>query len=1049
MSTTDDSRRATAKTHIAPLIALLFAFAGILQTANTTYSSPVPVHDSSSVTTSASVASPNSAVQTAQATLNAENSWPMAGANPRRTSWTPEEIRGSLKPAWFKTFEPYIPQKVQIIAANNTLYISTARGLYALNADTGAERWVYPTEMPLGHSPTVHNGVVYVGGFDRNLHAIDASNGNGLWTFEADAGFQTNPLVMNGKVYAGSRDGTFYALHTDGSNAGTLAWKYRTDGPILFSAAYKDGVVFFASNDSHAYALDAETGALVWKSAKLPGAGFNSWWPVVYQDRVIFAGSNNYRFTGPPFDGPLNNGLDKDAIYPNADSTPKGTLLGSLGTAAGDWADGTPTVDAGKIMNYFSQKPWRRTVFVLDRFTGQERETAPVLWAWTHSGTRYPPVVGSDGVLYQQNNYMSDPNIPGGQVAGWQPGTSDVSVISSDWGPVDEPIAASGGGNLIYWNLCCDRQAGAIDITMPNTTFANRYKAGERPPTGFMDQDREWLYFNYHLDSIIPGYNDRYYNATAGYTSPHAVFGGPNGVYGFHADTNAPVPYNGKVYMHRSNAVVAFAPDAGSPDELPMAQTVAAPDIVTPHDTEYLTNELTDEVQKMLDAGHLRPGYRSHGIFDLRSKFNCGDALVDYWHNSSYTLYVLIRALPHLPADMQDHVKSYLQSEFTSYPPYDYNHIGWRDGAAREIFDLPPEVDADRDNYPPEAENYTFESSGGWSDNGVWGRNPFSFYALWKYAATFGDASTILAEAERAFWEEFDAQPSDTVLTNMPSVHNAYIAGYLGFLGLQELAGHPASSEVQSELDRLLQLRAGTFTADSAYSDINDVTQVYCRTLNVANNFMYLVPELADYLRINAQSKVEEALAEYEALAPYWFVSFFEGGYAENAFNPLYDAHAIFVAKALILGEPITELDKYLDVPGFARGDLFYINKLVAALENASFTVTVTPLIQVVDAGGSRTFTITIEHMPGFDASVNLTTSSSSSDLEVELGPPTVIAPPGGQTTLTITDKHPPSFSSPALYTIEVEATGGGINRTQSVQILVNGERVYLPLVNK
>ncbi|RME46120.1 MAG: hypothetical protein D6796_09420, partial [Caldilineae bacterium] len=174
----------------------------------------------------------------------AENPWPMAGANPQRTSWTPEEVRGRLKPLWYKPFEPYISQKVQIIAANNTLYIATARGLYALDAATGAEKWVYPTTLPLGHSPTVTNGVVYVGGFDRKLHAIDAATGAGLWTFEADAGFETNPLVVGDKVYMGNRDGYFYAIYAEGSpNAGQLAWKYPTGGPVLFSAAYSNGVV--------------------------------------------------------------------------------------------------------------------------------------------------------------------------------------------------------------------------------------------------------------------------------------------------------------------------------------------------------------------------------------------------------------------------------------------------------------------------------------------------------------------------------------------------------------------------------------------------------------------------------------------------------------------------------------------------------------------------------------------------------------------------------------------------------------------------------------
>lgn len=62
----------------------------------------------------------------------------MPGGNAERTSHIEQEIRGNVKPLWYKPFEPYIPQRVQIITAYDTLYISTSAGLYALDAATGA-----------------------------------------------------------------------------------------------------------------------------------------------------------------------------------------------------------------------------------------------------------------------------------------------------------------------------------------------------------------------------------------------------------------------------------------------------------------------------------------------------------------------------------------------------------------------------------------------------------------------------------------------------------------------------------------------------------------------------------------------------------------------------------------------------------------------------------------------------------------------------------------------------------------------------------------------
>jgi hypothetical protein len=73
-------------------------------------------------------------------------------------------------------------------------------------------------------------------------------------------------------------------------------------------------------------------------------------------------------------------------------------------------------------------------------------------------------------------------------------------------------------------------------------------------------------------------------------------------------------------------------------------------------------------------------------------------------------------------------------------------------------------------------------------------------------------------------------------------------------------------------------------------------------------------------------------VAHLNDVAPYWFNAAFEGTMGEGNLEHLYDLW-MFQAKALILKQPAEELDKYLDVPVFARGDLFYILNLVATLE--------------------------------------------------------------------------------------------------------------------
>lgn len=881
-------------------------------------------------------------------TVPDEVGWSMAGANPERTSWTPTEVPGSLKPVWYRPIEAYIPQKVQIIIANGTLFVSTAKGLYTFNADNGAEGWVYPTEMPLGHSPTVTNGVVYVGGFDKKIHAINATNGQGLWTFEAGAGFQTNPLVVNNTVYMGSRDGYFYAVN---AQTGQLKWKYQTDGPILFSAAYKDGVVFFASNDSYAYALNAANGSLVWRSAKLPGAGFNSFWPVVYEDRVIIASSRNYRGIDPGKFDPR----DGEIIFPNRLSDPKGTLIGPLGNEPYKWVAGTPTIDMSKsettvngqtvpLTEFLEQYPWRRTIFVLDRFTGAEysydfdhdgkKEYAPISFTGGALGSIYPPIVGGDGVLYLQNMYMSNTDIPGGHITGWKLDTPHVSIISSNWGARDEPHTYVGGGNSIYWNLCCDRESGAIDLSTPNTNFVTNYNNGVRPPTQGADMSREPVYFAYNLPQWIPDYNIMTYVWPI-YSKPMGgVYGGYNGAYGWHHDGNPPIPYEGKVYFHASNAIVAMEKNARNATALPLAEIVDVNDPTVPVVSKAeMTTLLSDEVQKMIDAGHLLPGYApGPGKFDFQGHRICGESLMDYWHNPSDTIYILLRALPHVPAGQQAALRAYIQSEFNAYPPYQYAHIGWDSGTPRDNFTIPPDVAA------------TFAANGPLtqiSGFAGWSFNPFAFYALWMYADEFGGAAQILNNAKNsaALMSSFNKIPSDDVLAEMPFVHNAYIAAYIGYINLAQLAGSGEDlTAKQNTLNSLLSKRAVNFTKDasSKFYENGSVQYYYCRALNVSRNFMFLTPELADYLRANALGKVSAALNEYEAVAPFWFVTKPEVAFGEGVRQHLYDVNAIFQAEATIMQAPHSELGQYIDVPAFEVGDLFYILNLVSGLEAAN-----------------------------------------------------------------------------------------------------------------
>jgi outer membrane protein assembly factor BamB len=847
--------------------------------------------------------------------------WSTVAANPQRTSWTAEEVAGNLNVVWYRPIEAYISQNTQVIASGGFLYISTASGLYVLSAENGNLVWRFDTDMPLGNSPTVANGVVYVGGYDRKLHALNAQNGAHLWSFDgANAGFDTNPLVIDSKVFLGNRDGYMYAIGAHGSsNQGQLIWKYQTGGPIHQAAAYLNGTIYFASNDNHAYALNATTGALVWKSEKMPGEGFHSYWPVIYQDKIVFAISLAYRGGKDPGTKSVNPDFasyNHMQAYDLFGDEPDDTLLGPE-IAAQDWANGYPVIDASRVTEYLennpqldlrAHKPWRRIYIVLNLQDGSEytfdsdqdgyEEYMPIPNWGTKTGNRYPPIVGKDSLLYVGTIYQ--PLGAQGRVMGWKIGTPYLKV---GWGQgeIAEPQAISSGGNLIYRNLCCDRVGDYFNI---------------------MENRRGQTLWSYNLLSQAPGY-DEMWTILPGWPRLHGWYRGKidtvNSAYHNHGDQNPIVPYAGMLFVHRSNAIIAYGKTTPI-GKLPLIEIQSVQNSVRPLMVADVQGRLEEEIQKIVDAGHLRPGYINLNPFVYGN-------LADLFDNPGDTLYTLSIAHPYLSPSLQRQTEDYLRREFREYfDPVMYGDIGWSDGVGREWAMIPPEVEAAFSKFEKNERQVGFS----------WFYPPHNVYAMWKYAEIFPqDALHIYELANSKLQVPVPTNiPIEDYFDQRPFEYNAYIAGYFGFLRLQEMAEktveHSARrTAVENELNRLLDLRARTFSKDS-YWGKDDFR--YAKVLDISRNFIFLVPELGEYLNTNIRQKVQEAVSEYEYIAPYWFVSRYESVIGEGVISPPYNYSSIFQAKAYILKESQEELAKYLDVPGFARGDLFYIQNLVAIL---------------------------------------------------------------------------------------------------------------------
>jgi outer membrane protein assembly factor BamB len=133
------------------------------------------------------------------------------------------------------------------------------------------------------HVAAVGDRVYFGSSVDHQLYCLRADTGEPVWTFFTDAAIRLSPTVWQGKLYVGSDDGFVYCLNAD---TGALLWKLRAGPnderllargqlisrwPVRTGILIDDGIAYFGAGvfpDETVYlvALDAESGAVIWKN---------------------------------------------------------------------------------------------------------------------------------------------------------------------------------------------------------------------------------------------------------------------------------------------------------------------------------------------------------------------------------------------------------------------------------------------------------------------------------------------------------------------------------------------------------------------------------------------------------------------------------------------------------------------------------------------------------------------------------------------------------------------------------------------------------------
>jgi outer membrane protein assembly factor BamB len=293
--------------------------------------------------------------------------------------------------------------------------------------------WSFTAGDAVSASPTIVNGIVYVGAWDGFFYALDAHTGRPLWTFQVDCDQAVVPVPPQCLAPGENPPERFF---TDG-------------GLITASAAVEHDTVYFAAGKT-LYSLRAADGALLWKrvicgnpddpncaaDAADPTRIFSS--PAIFEGLVFLGhtadGTSSYRGGFLALEAQSGTTRWRFEVDPLLDAN--GQVIGGQNRGCGNvWS--SPAIDSAHRLVFFGTAdcerepaaPYHQAVIALETGSGhlrwvfRPRESDPhqcdfdfgaapnVFDSGSH---RYVGVGSKDGTYYVLHRLTADPH---GEVA--------------------------------------------------------------------------------------------------------------------------------------------------------------------------------------------------------------------------------------------------------------------------------------------------------------------------------------------------------------------------------------------------------------------------------------------------------------------------------------------------------------------------------------------------------------------------------------------------------------------------------------------------------
>jgi len=259
-----------------------------------------------------------------------------------------------------------------------------------------------------------HAGVYRAEG-PREFHRVK-------WSFPTGDRIVSSPVYKDGVIYFGSDDGNVYAVN---AVDGRQLWKQKTGGPVSSTPAIGGETLYVTSYDGKFYALDLRTGATRWKFAtggerRFEAKGLHGMLPKTQTIADVF----DVFLSSPVLaDGAVYFGSGDGHVYALDAAT--GDLRWKFET--GDVVHASPAYADGVIF----VGSWDSYFYAIDARTGSEK--------WRFHG-------GEDPLIHNQVGFQSSPAVIDGVV---YTGCRDSNLYALDAASGKEKWRYNAGGSWV------------------------------------------------------------------------------------------------------------------------------------------------------------------------------------------------------------------------------------------------------------------------------------------------------------------------------------------------------------------------------------------------------------------------------------------------------------------------------------------------------------------------------------------------------------------------------------------------------------------------